>query len=220
MSENSDWQSSLTARIGRNIQEARKHAGVSAQKLADRCTELGLPMHRDTLANLENGRRASVTIAEVLILAAALDRAPVALLYPTADPEELTEYLPGVELTNFDAYQRFSALPAGGFQMDEDRPLDELRLGHYRNLLASEKEALEAAVELSTKFSPTGAPLRAGDSLELVKLRLKGALTSYVVWRYELGKRGVDVAPPHPLIDELAPQHVEPSIMALLPNWT
>lgn len=67
---------------------------MSAQQLADRTAELGMPMPRPVLANLESGRRDSVTAAELLVLAAALGVAPMELLCPVGYDEEI-ELLPG-----------------------------------------------------------------------------------------------------------------------------
>ena len=60
---------------------------MSAQALADRCAELGMPsLKRQAITNLENGRRGMVTVEELLVLAQALDTSPVTLLMP--DPSE------------------------------------------------------------------------------------------------------------------------------------
>ena len=56
---------------------------MSVQKLADVTDELGMPIPRSVLANLESGRRETVTVAEVLVLAAALDVAPIDLICPS-----------------------------------------------------------------------------------------------------------------------------------------
>jgi hypothetical protein len=67
---------------------------MSAQRLAGRCSELGLPaITRQVVTHLETGRRESVTVAELAVLAAALELAPVELLLPFGAAE--TEYLPG-----------------------------------------------------------------------------------------------------------------------------
>jgi transcriptional regulator with XRE-family HTH domain len=55
---------------------------MSMQQLADRTDELGMPIPQSVLANLESGRRETVSVAEVLILAAALNVAPVDLICP------------------------------------------------------------------------------------------------------------------------------------------
>jgi hypothetical protein len=67
---------------------------MSAQQLADRTAELGMPIPRSVLANLESGRRDTVTVAEVLILAAALNVAPLELIFPVGYAGEV-EMVPG-----------------------------------------------------------------------------------------------------------------------------
>ena len=75
---------------------------MSAQQLADRTNELEMPIPRSVLANLESGRRDSVSAAEVLVLARALDVPPVALVVPVGY-EESVEILPGRSLTALEA---------------------------------------------------------------------------------------------------------------------
>jgi transcriptional regulator with XRE-family HTH domain len=72
----------------------RRERGWSAATLADRCAELGYPVPRSVIANMEIGRRDDVSAAELLILARALDVAPVDLLVD-AQPDVLVELLPG-----------------------------------------------------------------------------------------------------------------------------
>jgi transcriptional regulator with XRE-family HTH domain len=111
---------------------------MSAQQLADRCAALGLPaLNRATIANLENGRRSSVALAEVLVLAAALDIAPAALIFPVGHTEAV-EYLPGQQAPPLDALGWFN-----GTGRDDDSALVLLRQhqeleqrirGHYRRI--------------------------------------------------------------------------------------
>lgn len=67
---------------------------MSTQQLSDRCGELGLPIARSVLANFESGRRPTVSVPELLVLAKALDVAPLALVFPVGYETE-TEALPG-----------------------------------------------------------------------------------------------------------------------------
>lgn len=67
---------------------------MSAQQLADRTAELGMPIARSVLANLESGRRDTVSVAEVLVLAAALNVSPIELMCPVGY-DKRTEILPG-----------------------------------------------------------------------------------------------------------------------------
>jgi transcriptional regulator with XRE-family HTH domain len=88
-----DWAAGLVTLIAGEIRRYRGLRGMSAQDLADRCGELGFKVHRSVLANLENGRRESVSVMELLVIAAALQVAPLLLLYPIGTVP-LTEYLP------------------------------------------------------------------------------------------------------------------------------
>ncbi|GLZ13674.1 hypothetical protein Acsp04_39090 [Actinomadura sp. NBRC 104425] len=78
-----------TAVISKRVRELReRRGGMSAQALADRCAELGMPsLKRQAIANLETGRRAMVTVEELLVLAHALDTSPVTLLMPDPGDE-------------------------------------------------------------------------------------------------------------------------------------
>lgn len=67
---------------------------MSAQQLADQCKELGLTLNRQLISNLENGRRDSVSVAELFVLAKALNVPPLLLTVPLGH-EPTTEILPG-----------------------------------------------------------------------------------------------------------------------------
>jgi pyruvate/2-oxoglutarate dehydrogenase complex dihydrolipoamide acyltransferase (E2) component len=66
---------------------------MSMQQLADRTQELGMPIPQSVLANLESGRRDTVSVAEVFVLAAALNVAPIDLICPVGFDKQ-TEMLP------------------------------------------------------------------------------------------------------------------------------
>ncbi len=67
---------------------------------------------RDTIANLESGRKRVLDIAELIILAKALDVPPVSLLYPRTDRVEQS---PGVVTSGLDATLWFA-----GYSEDSD----------------------------------------------------------------------------------------------------
>lgn len=94
-----NWESITTQRVGRQLRKSRKELKLSAQGLADRTSELGHPIGRATITDLETGRRQSVTVAELLILAAALKISPVALLYADQFADGEVEMLPGMTTT-------------------------------------------------------------------------------------------------------------------------
>jgi transcriptional regulator with XRE-family HTH domain len=104
MNTQATWAARITRAIAGEIRQRRKARGMSAEDLAAACADLGMPIPRSTLADLENGRRASISVAEWLAIAAALDVPPVMLLCPvgTADTAEV---LPGTEAPVFRAAQ-------------------------------------------------------------------------------------------------------------------
>lgn len=79
--EDDKWATELVRRVGRAIKAAR--GGKSAAWLSDRTAELGYRVSPTVIAKLDSGHRGSVlSVAELLVLAAALDVPPAALLFP------------------------------------------------------------------------------------------------------------------------------------------
>jgi transcriptional regulator with XRE-family HTH domain len=77
---------SPTQVVARRMAQLRARRGLSAQKLAERCAEYGMPeLNRSVITNLENNRRQQVSVDELLTLALALGVAPLHLLIPTDD---------------------------------------------------------------------------------------------------------------------------------------
>lgn len=100
-----DWSADLTNRIATEVKRLRGKR--SGQWLADRTQELGYAISRTTISELENGKRKYVTVAELVVLARALNTAPLALIYP--EPfEAAVEVLPGVSAPGSTALQWFA----------------------------------------------------------------------------------------------------------------
>lgn len=74
------------ATISARVKQLRGRHGWTAQQLGERMTELGVPWDRSIVANLENGRRRTVSVVEWLALARALDVSPVHLLVEPEGP--------------------------------------------------------------------------------------------------------------------------------------
>ena len=87
-----DWPGRIAATIASQVRQYRRERKVSGQHLACMTAELGMEIPRSVLANFESGRRETVTVAETLILAYALDVTPAMLLIPSGE----VEMLPGV----------------------------------------------------------------------------------------------------------------------------
>ena len=109
VTQNDDWSARVAWLVAREVRRYREgqRPKMSAQQLADRTAELGMPIPRSVLANLESGRRETVSVAEVLILAAALNVAPIELICPIGF-DKRTEMLPGREMDPLDATRWFT----------------------------------------------------------------------------------------------------------------
>lgn len=82
--------------------EQRVKPPMTLQDLSDRCSELGYPIARSVLSKLEKGHRHSVSVDEVLVLAAALHVPPALLLFPLGQ-SQTAEPLPGYRVHPMDA---------------------------------------------------------------------------------------------------------------------
>ncbi len=102
-----EWSERFTLGVARQIKHYREAKNWSFQQLADACTDLGYRTIRTTLANLENGRRKSITVHEMLVIAEALEVPAVQLLFPGL-PDSQVEYLPGRTSRSWEAIQRFT----------------------------------------------------------------------------------------------------------------
>ena len=78
--------------IAARMRELRTRHGWSAQRLAEEMAKAGIPWDRSIVANIENGRRASISVDEMLALSYVLSVAPVHLIVPPVDGED-TEML-------------------------------------------------------------------------------------------------------------------------------
>lgn len=102
----SGWPEEWTRRIGRTLATLRAERAVSGRELSERCATLGHPMPRNVIANLESGRKTSLPVHELVVLATALGVPPVSLLYDvTGGP---VEALPGITATPWSALLWFT----------------------------------------------------------------------------------------------------------------
>ncbi|MFC1228517.1 MULTISPECIES: helix-turn-helix transcriptional regulator [Streptomyces] len=103
-----EWADRIKANVAGEVRRRRKERGWSAQDLADQCARLGHPIPRNVIANMESGRRASLPLVDVMVLAAALETYPVCLIFPVGYVEE-TQELPFRDLVpTWDALRRFT----------------------------------------------------------------------------------------------------------------
>jgi hypothetical protein len=99
------WAEDLVRRVGLAIKAARR--GNSAAWLSDRTAQLGYRVSPTVIAKLDSGHRGSVLgVAELLVLAAALEVPPVALLFPDL-PDGGVAFLPNRMIASDDAMRWF-----------------------------------------------------------------------------------------------------------------
>ncbi|MEU1476114.1 helix-turn-helix transcriptional regulator [Streptomyces sp. NPDC005760] len=112
------WPAAFTARIAQEMREARKAAGLTMGEVAQGCADRGLTeITEQSVKNLESGRKASMTIADFVVLADVLGVPPVTLLFPLG-PSATVEVLPGREVSTWDALAWFT----GETPMDQPAP--------------------------------------------------------------------------------------------------
>ncbi|WP_052493108.1 helix-turn-helix domain-containing protein [Rhodococcus sp. MEB064] len=102
------WQLDLAARVGQAVRYWRDDVrGYSASRLSERCADLGYPISRVAVSKIENNVRAGkLELAELMVLARALDVSPVQLVYPSL-PYGGVENTPGAEERSLDALMWF-----------------------------------------------------------------------------------------------------------------
>src|SRR3954469_19672328 len=129
--EQDGWAGRLVRTIASEIRRHRNRQGISAQELADRCAQLGYPIGRQVITNLENGHRDSISVPELMVLGHALGVPPSLLIFPVGHTADC-EPLPGLPRPTWPAFAWFAArdrYPDGDgnpypySQSDEDTPV-------------------------------------------------------------------------------------------------
>ncbi|MDO1482052.1 helix-turn-helix domain-containing protein [Rhodococcus ruber] len=130
--EGKSWAAAWAKAVGEQIQRVRKGRGITVQRLSQLCSELRYPIPRSTLTNLETGRKESVVVQEVVVLAQALGVPAVELLFPGL-PDGPFEYLPGQTATAWEALEQFTGETAGRIPgpLDKESHLDLMRSVAY-----------------------------------------------------------------------------------------
>src|SRR4051794_2181391 len=100
-----EGMSRASSLVASRVKELRRHRGMTAQQLCDRCAALGAPgITTNVLANIETRRR-DVSVDELLVLALALDVAPMHLLAP--DRAVRLAITPSASVTDSDELRRW-----------------------------------------------------------------------------------------------------------------
>jgi transcriptional regulator with XRE-family HTH domain len=94
----------LTALIAKRVRRLREERKWNAQRLAEEMTAVGVGWNRGVVAKLENGRRTSVSVVELLALGWVFGVPPVVLLLPD-DPDAEFSITPTVTTTTQRTYR-------------------------------------------------------------------------------------------------------------------
>lgn len=127
-----EWVAATTYRIGDEIRRLRGKR--SGQWVSDRTDQLGHRVSRSTISEIETHRRGTITVTDLIVLARALNTAPIALIYPPPYTA-VVEMLPDMNATNYLAAEWFSAKfddEARGWLSDDVDDYDQ-NLQHLRN---------------------------------------------------------------------------------------
>lgn len=95
------WSRRVTAKIGESVKVLRNERGWSAEQLAEHVRQLDVPITRAVVTDLENGRRSSISISELLAIGYVL-RVPPLSLWLSELPDGTVEALPGIEKNQLD----------------------------------------------------------------------------------------------------------------------
>lgn len=107
MTQNLEWSEAVHQRIAQAVRNARAARRLTAQQVAEKTEWLGYPVSRSQIANYESGRKQGLDVTELLVIAAALDVAPLSLLFP-GESDDQVEMLPNQQTPTFSAKAWFS----------------------------------------------------------------------------------------------------------------
>lgn len=113
-----DWQAAQVARIGAAIRALRGEKSV--QWIADVTAEIGVPIGRSTIADIELTRRKYVAVHEVSVIAAALGVTPSVLLTWGDMPDGQVDVLPGRGVDGLAAMNWWGGVPLSRFDAATD----------------------------------------------------------------------------------------------------
>ncbi|MBN7551826.1 helix-turn-helix transcriptional regulator [Mycobacteroides abscessus subsp. abscessus] len=191
----------MAERVGKAVQDYRRRHGLTAQAFAARTADLGYPISRVAISKIEsNSRAGKMDLAELIVLAAAMNTPPVALLYP-AMPDGEVDLLPDRPVRSIVAALWFSgeiSRSAIEAATDPDQLDDELnnmrrlQLSRRRAQLQTSIASTERVAAMSQQHLDRGAedanPAAIRALIDLNRADLE-RLTS------EISNRGWDVIP-------------------------
>ncbi|MYS05795.1 transcriptional regulator [Streptomyces sp. SID6041] len=200
-----EWVDRIRNNVAGEVRRRRKERRWSAQRLADRCEELGHPIPRNVIANLESGRRANLPLVDVMVLAAALETYPICLIFPLGYVER-TQELPFHSLIpTWDAMRKFTG-EADEFGIDDGLiPEFNRHASLTRTIIAARREAKSAAFAVETATNPAQreeAERKAGEYAQLAEEAKRRLLNL----RDDIREEGATPPELSPWLEDIEPQ--------------
>lgn len=113
-----EWADQVMATVATEVRRRRRERGMTAQELADTCAEIGYPIPRNVIANMESGRRAVLPLVEVMVLAEALNTHPILLIYPLGHTNQVQRLPLQDPIDTWDAMRWFSGEEPNALTLD------------------------------------------------------------------------------------------------------
>ncbi|HEY5834259.1 helix-turn-helix domain-containing protein [Streptomyces sp.] len=154
-----EWQAQVAATVAAEVRRRRKELGMSAQDLADACEEIGYAIPRNVIANMESGRRTTLPLPDVMVLAEALHTHPICLIYPVG-------HVPKAPLLpDRDSVDTWTALSwfTGEQNTGDGEPLSLYRL--HRSVVDSAERATRKAQHHRRQAAATDDPGERAEAL-------------------------------------------------------
>ncbi|MFE5580180.1 helix-turn-helix domain-containing protein [Kitasatospora sp. NPDC056531] len=166
-----DWHDRITRDVIRAITRRRKFLGLSAQDVADETGELGHEVPRNVIANWESGRRKTITIPELIVVAEVLDAAPVELLFSPALGGSI-DYLPEMSSDRWSALAHFTGEARHSLGMYRLRLYRE-HARIWQELQEEHHEAVQLEFKLFREEWPPGSQEKRDAFIAAIRERLQ-----------------------------------------------
>ncbi|MDR1853005.1 MAG: helix-turn-helix transcriptional regulator [Propionibacteriaceae bacterium] len=170
------------------MRRARNRLSISEQQLSERLTRIGHPIARPTINQIENGQR-SVALAEVLVLAEALEIPPGELVFNPSlrkvevlpgnfemSGDEAVEWLAGYLPIKQPGQSRAQWLENAGENHTDEEATEWTVLGRYERRLYQVIRELEQAQRLLLNARDKTERAHRANNINYITKRAKGML--------------------------------------------
>lgn len=158
------WQLAIATRVGKVLYDYRRRYNLTAEAMGERTAALGYPISRIAISKIENNNRSGkLDVAELIVLAAAMNMPPLALLYP-ALPDGEVDLLPQQPARSIVAARWFSGEISRSsidgstdpHRIDDERDnLRRIKLSRRRNILQDSIALAERVAAMSEEQQAT-----------------------------------------------------------------